>query len=337
MESTGTQGSGARHGWLSGWIFRVGLVALLLAAPAQALAAEDLLKSGIEAYGLADFKGSRRTLEKAAASTTDTAMLARIHFYIGCNEVALKRMKQARGSFRRAVKLAPAMAPEPGEHKPAVIEAFRLVRASMVGLLRLSVGPGQAEVLLDNRRLSGALSTPRALSAGVHSVEVRRDGVAPYKKKVEIEAWAEPTEQQRLRILEGELRQTSLDIPRVRKPAPRPAAISPPPPAPSGRRTRTILGYTAVALAGAAAAGAGVLYGLGISRGDEAHALYKETSVPGVAAMHREDVEAAQELVIGGHVSPGSPPPPWAWPSTRWSPARLKGPNRAARWRPAPA
>ena len=305
MEHTCNPNPGARH-WRVRWgISMIALASVLLSTPSHAEETEDLLRSGIASYGLADFKRSRRTLEKAAARTTDAALLSRIHFYIGCNEVVLERMEQARDSFRRAVELEPALDPDPGEHKPAVIEAFRLVRASMVGLLRLSIGPGKAEVLLDDRLLSGSFSTPQALPAGAHGVEVRRAGEAPIKRTVVIEVWSEPTEQQRQQILEGRLCLVTLNIPFATTPKPPPMEVTAPPPVPSGRRTKTILGYTALALAGAAAAGAGALYGLGITRGDEAHELYMGTNIPYKAAIYRVDVEAAQGLVIGGHVLAG--------------------------------
>ena len=117
---------------------------------------QSALNKGIERYGLADFKGSIRALEKAAATTTDPAALSRVHFYIGGNQGELKRPEEANAAFSRAVKLAPAMDPEPGAHKPAVIQTFRLARAAMVGLLRL-------------RLAAGRLPHPAAARAGVRA------------------------------------------------------------------------------------------------------------------------------------------------------------------------
>jgi len=272
---------------------------------------QSALNKGIERYGLADFKGSIRALEKAAATTTDPAALSRVHFYIGCNQVELKRPEEANAAFSRAVKLAPAMDPEPGAHKPAVIQTFRLARAAMVGLLRLRLGPGEHQVLVDGETVKRSLDSPLPLLAGEHRVEVRTTGYRPRTREVMVPAWPRPDAGQRKMILEGQLNHFTLLPGRARPAAaPRPAPGVAAPAgvaddAGSSRRTRAIIGYTTLSLAALAAAGAGALYGLGMEQGNEAHEKYKATTDPVEAALHRQDVEAAQKLVIGGHVAAG--------------------------------
>ena len=287
----------------------VGLYLLLWPTLAMGQDAAALLRLGIEAYGLADFKGSIRSLEKGAVKTTDTGVLAKIHFYLGCNLVELGKKDAARASFQRAVEMAPEMDLEAGEHKPGVVEAFRLVRASRVGLLLLSLGPAGGSVYIDGKPLGRVPPGGLPLLQGPHRLEVRRKGAAPQRRQVEIGAIQDPSPEQFTRIQEGHLLETKVEMAVA---VSRPKTLRPTPAAPNDsdaedpkRRPKTILGFSSLALALAAAAGAGTLYGLGISRGEEAHDLYRGTKVPEEAAAHREDVEAAQGLVTGGHVLAG--------------------------------
>ena len=94
------------------------------------------------------------------------------------------------------------------------------------------------------------------------------------------------------------------------KPAPvasssRPAAL--PVPAHRGRRKlKTILGWASVGAGLAVASGAAVLYGLGSSRGDEAHLRYGAATSIDAFQQARADVEGAEKMIVAGHVLVGA-------------------------------
>ncbi len=71
------------------------------------------------------------------------------------------------------------------------------------------------------------------------------------------------------------------------------------------RRRKTITAFTTLGVGAALLAGAGVLYGVGASKGSEAHTSYLASNNQPTRDYYYADVEAAQTMLAVGHVMTG--------------------------------
>ena len=189
--------------------------------------------------------------------------------------------------------------------------AFFVVLKKKVASVELTCPEAGATVKV-NGKVKGTtpLAVPIFLEPGEHRLLVTKGVTGKFEKT--------------LRLAAGQ--HLEVDAPLVPERAP-PASqpqTAPPPPAPpasvapaephqddpidsaKSRRVRTILAYTTLGLGVALAGGAAVLYGLGLSKGNEAHDAYGAASEQVEIDRHYEDVEAARGMVVTGHVLAGA-------------------------------
>ena len=80
--------------------------------------------------------------------------------------------EQARGAFRRAVKIEPTVTLVPGRASPRAATLLREVRGGMKGTLAVLVRRGSGQVYVDGRRV-GRTPFKGEVRVGRHTVEVR--------------------------------------------------------------------------------------------------------------------------------------------------------------------
>ena len=182
-----------------------------------------------------------------------------------------------------------------------------------VGSVEVTCPEEGATVKVDGRVIGTTpLAVPIFLEPGEHRLIVTKGAAGAFEKAV--------------RLAAGQ--HDKLDAPLISgsapqaQPAPAPAPMLPPAPPPSvhpadqhqgdpidtarSRRIRTIVAYTTLGLGVALAGSAAVLYGVGLSKGGEAHEAYGAASVQSEIDRHYEDVEVAQRMVVAGHVLAGA-------------------------------
>ena len=148
------------------------LLCLLSCAPAHAEGPADLLREGIDAFGLAQFDRSRQALERARAATRDHTLLARIHLYLGFNAAVIGDTTAARAAFRSALGHDPTLAPDAETVKRELIDLFQEVRRGLVGRLVVRRQGERATALVDGRPM-GELPLTAKVPIGAHRLEVR--------------------------------------------------------------------------------------------------------------------------------------------------------------------
>ncbi len=162
--------------------------------------------------------------------------------------------------------------------------------------IRVKVSPPGARVFVGQRPVTPAREEGWLyLEPGTHVVSVRKDGFITYVQKVALKR--------------GERRDLEARLHPVKEYAPSERQT---PRAVAGRQRKATWAIATLGIGLAGAAGAGALYGVGASRGSEAHDRYTgatthsgggtEEEVTG----YREDVESARRMLTGGHVLAGA-------------------------------
>lgn len=279
---------------------------LLWGADLGASPVTELLEAGIKSYSAAEFKRSLRTLQQASSKARAPEELAQIQLYIGLNQLELGRTTEGREAFRKTLHQDPRVVLDPVANRPKVVAAFEAIRAELAGFIELNSSPPGVRVTLDGRAV-GRTPLKLRVKPGKHRLSLSVARHRPWSRTVLMRALGKIELQAAL----VPLRTAAAIKPaasRARTPAPPTPAPRPALDLDDGRRQRgrkTILGYAGLGSALACAVTAGVLYGVGISRGDAAHALYQEAPTPDAASLHRSDVEAAEKLVLAGHIVAG--------------------------------
>ena len=108
------------------------------------------------------------------------AYRAEVRFNLGDREGAAE-------DLRAALRTVPSFEPDANLISPKLAELFREVRDEVTGTLALEVEPAGALVLLDGEPAAGlAGAGPVRLLAGVHVLEARRPGFAPFVEELEL-------------------------------------------------------------------------------------------------------------------------------------------------------
>lgn len=195
--------------------------------------------------------------------------------------------------------------------KDDIATLLERVAASLKSQTQLGAGPGVggvlirseppgAEVFLDGTKVRGttpvsvpfvkegehALMVTKGDHRHVGKVKVVADQIATVSctlQRVSAAAEQEQVERERRRV---DFQRT---VARVR----------------ADRRAKAIWGYATLGLSGAAAATVAVLYGVGFTQRKDADALYMASSSQQEMNGHWADVEAADRMIIAGHVMAG--------------------------------
>jgi hypothetical protein len=156
------------------WSSTVALFVLLVSsttAEARAESAEELFSKGARRYGLADFEGSLRVLNRARKGTAAPELLARIYLYRGANHLELGRGDRAKQALAAALRLDPLLKP-PEELKGSLRSLLSQQRRSLRGELWVIASRKDAKVEVDGRR-AGRVPFHARLPIGAHDVAVR--------------------------------------------------------------------------------------------------------------------------------------------------------------------
>jgi len=112
------------------------------------------------------------------------AYRAEVRFNLGEREAAAE-------DLRAALRASPAFELDASLVSPKLAELFAAARDEVTGTLEVAVEPADAVVLLDGERAAGlAGAGPVRLLAGVHLLEARRPGFAPFVEELELAAGA---------------------------------------------------------------------------------------------------------------------------------------------------
>lgn len=171
---------------------------------------------------------------------------------------------------------------------------------SEAGDLLLKSTPSGAEVYIDGVKRKGStpLSIPD-LPAGVRALLLAK-GDFRYVGKVKVVAGRLSTADFQLELTpEGIARRKSADERRMVEEHQRVLQIR------KERKGKTIWGYTALGTAVAGAVTVGVLYGIGFSSRSNADEEYMASTTQEERDRHWADVEAADRMIIAGHVVSG--------------------------------
>jgi len=121
-----------------------------------------------------------------------TRLLALGHAYRA--EVRFNRGDRAAAAddLRDALRALPSYEPDTSLISPKLAELFREVRDEVTASLAVEVEPADAEVLLDGEPAAGlAGAGPVRLLSGVHVLEARRPGFAPFVEELDLAPGAE--------------------------------------------------------------------------------------------------------------------------------------------------
>jgi len=126
---------------------------LLLCRPVEAQTAGELLAKCIRHYAMADFSTSLKHCQQATGLTKAPKLLARIHLYIGLNQMGQKKKALARKAFVRALTHNPGLTVNARRHKKAVVALFARVKKSTVGQLSVKADRPGALVFVDGKQV----------------------------------------------------------------------------------------------------------------------------------------------------------------------------------------
>ena len=140
--------------------------------PARPPQVDELLKQGIEAFGLARFDDARGLLEQARAATKDPGRLGRVHLYFGLIEAVSGSRAKARGHFAMALSHDASLKLDPANFKQELVALLEQVRAQLRGQLLVHAATRPAQVLVDGKP-AGPLPLVAQLLIGTHQVEIR--------------------------------------------------------------------------------------------------------------------------------------------------------------------
>lgn len=282
--------------------FAVGFCSTVAAADTRE-EANALYKAGNKMYQKGDFKGALAMYWRAQSLFPSY----KIAYNIGQTLAELKRYSKAAAYFEYFLSRAGKVAPE--SYREAAKKRLLELQAKLFRL-KLRCSEGGAAVKIDGQK---ARHTPLArsiyLAPGEHRIVVDKQGYHPWSRDIR----ARPGEYQQLAIRLEPRTLGALDAER-RKPPTAPEAQQDTSRRPGGQRfrSRAVWGYATVGVAAALGLTAAVLYGVGGSRGSEAHDAYlAATSAPGIATeaqitRHQDDIDGARSQIIAANVLLGA-------------------------------
>ena len=159
-----------RHMAACGWLLL--MAGLQLPGEVRAQSADQLLKQCIQHYAMADFPTSLAACWRAAGRTKDSKKLAKIHLYIGLNQMGLGKNGQARKAFAGALTHDPGLTMDPRQHKKAVVALFAEVQKSNMGLLSVKADRAGALVFVNGKKV-GTVPFEGRFPVGKHWLIVR--------------------------------------------------------------------------------------------------------------------------------------------------------------------
>lgn len=227
---------------------------------------------------------------------------AKIDLNIGSTLDALGKRAEAAAYFARFLL-------QKGNTSGKVVRQARRFFAALkkkVASVELTCAEAGATVRVDSAVLGiTPLAVPVYLEPGEHRVKVHKEAVGEFARTLTLSAG------QHIHLDASLARRPALVAPRPDPVAPPPASTpaggaAPRPHAGTTSRTKTILAYSTLGLGAALAVGAAVMYGVGVTQGDEAHEAYGATRVQSEIDAHYEDVEAARTKLVVGHVLVGA-------------------------------
>lgn len=179
-----------------------------------------------------------------------------------------------------------------------------------LGMLRVRALNQEAVVVVDGL-VRGKVSKPwpTYLLPGEHTLKVRIPDEDSFETKIDLVAgvkkhvWAGPTEKSLPKPVEPAATESEKSTAAEKKK--RQAELAASARVSRGRWTRTMAAWALLGVGAACAITSGVLYGVGISSGNEAHDAYLSTSDKDEIATHRQEVESAEKIIAGGHVMAG--------------------------------
>jgi len=185
------------------------LLSLLFPSAAYAEEAETLLQEGIVQFRVAKFRKSLKVLSRAKKKTKDPKILGRIYLYLGINYGVLKKNKQAKAAFTRALKLNPTQTVNPNETKDSVVALFNKVRSRLLGTLEVTSDRAAAVLQLNGKKV-GIVPYKDQIKAGKYQVVVvSGDGLSRYEGEVVVYSGKEHRVQAKLVFIGARLNITS--------------------------------------------------------------------------------------------------------------------------------
>jgi hypothetical protein len=203
---------------------------------------------------------------------------------------ALEIRKEGFVTERRTIKLATATAEQSVE--------LGLRRA---GTLMVVSSPAGATLLLDGQRV-GHTPYTADVAPGSHSIHLELRGRRTVTRKVAVVAGQTQGLSVQLELSDEEQQRQAAFL-QVRTETL------------ARRRNKSIWAYSSLGVGLGLAATAGILYGVGVSQGNEAHDNYMAVDTPDQAAMDRyyDDVETAGNMLTAGHVLMGASAVALSW------------------------
>ena len=171
------------------------------------------------------------------------------------------------------------------------------------GKLLVKSSPSGALVTIDGKKRGVTPLGPVALPIGSHLVQVAKSAHESTEQTVNIEAGEVAKLDLKLRITAAErARRKKLKSAYQRKAKifqEHAASVE------QQRKNKMLMGTISSCVGGAALIAAGVLYGVGVTQGNEAHDTYSATTDQSIMDENREIVEASRTKLIAGHVLAG--------------------------------
>ncbi len=172
-------------------------VLVLAAAPSKVGTgpAPSKLQIGQAEFNRGDFLAALRTLDAAAAETSDEGRLARIHLLRGQCFAARQDFAAAERAFALALENDPEVTLDPSKVDPARVRVLDGLRNRLRGELRVRADRPGAQVAVDGKVL-GQVPLKSSVPIGRHTVEVKssdriygasRDVVIRLKQPAEVD------------------------------------------------------------------------------------------------------------------------------------------------------
>lgn len=151
----------------------------------EALALEVRLPEAVEAFeeSLVAFAG-------AASNPNDVILWARCLIELGAAELARKNPKAAEAAFRRAIAIAPSVAPDAQLHNPGVVTSYKRAAAELGrairGTLTVIAQPTGASITLDGATVGTTSASIDGIVPGEHLLVVTHAGHQPFRSVVSV-------------------------------------------------------------------------------------------------------------------------------------------------------
>lgn len=156
---------------------------------------QEVVKSGIEAFYMADFEEAMRLLQSAIINdilSDEEAFYA--HLYVGfCHIRHNSDMGSAQLYFQRAIHIDPTEELDPTKIPPDLYNAFVSVKNAMLGTVIIISDPSDASVVLINPSTNDVKRghTPQTFSnlpTNVYQILVSKNGYEIYSSSVDVQA-----------------------------------------------------------------------------------------------------------------------------------------------------